>query len=1694
MIIQLCFDVLINAGGTPISFGEVPPSFPVEFSTIPSGQLTPSEYQFATGTVTFTDAQVPTISCPPDTTLVGSAPIAIGNLDFMAMDNCGIDSTGYTITGATTGTGSGSVSGTLFNEGISTVTYTTLDFAGNTASCSFNVDVTDNGIDTILNFEPLVILDCDHDTVCVRITVSNFDSIESMQFAMEWDPTTLDFLEVQDSLPASGTYNSAFTSTGRLILIWFHNTTDPGLTLNDGDAIAVIKFLQTGTLVPPVITFNDPSLPFIPIEISNSAGRLDSTDYRFLPGQIILDDPTPPVFANCPTDITIPSLTGSCGSNASWTIPTATDDCDASVDVVASANPGDFFPVGATMVTYVATNDAGLTSTCSFTITVEDNTPPSLVCPSDLTVNTDVGICSAVVNGLALSGLSDPCGVDTIFYQITGASMGDGTGADASGFTFSVGVNTVTYFAVDPSGNTGSCSFSVTVEDNEAPTLACPVDQTAIADFGTCMTQINSIDPVSASDNCGVDTTYVITGATMSSGTGSASGTFFEVGISTLTYTVTDPSGNSASCSLTINITDDQLPDVFCPGDQTVSADPGDCFARVTGIGPLSTVDNCGVDSVYYVLGGLSSGTGANDASGNSFPVGPSTVTYIVQDLSGNTNSCTFNIFVEDDEAPMIDCPIDMTLTIPPIASSVLVNSIDPTITENCPGGLLEFTKFHFNSSTTTTGTGSASGTSFDPGVTEVTYTFTDAAGSSATCTFLVTVIQDNNDLIDCPADTTVSTLPTICGAPVNDIDPLYLVSPSSLSSINHTLTGATVGADTLFASGTLFNLGITTVTYFVESVLGELDTCSFTVTVIDDVAPAYDLCPSDITVAVDQAGCLGTAIWTEPTVSDNCGVVSNVSNFNSGDGFPLGNTTVEYVARDAAGLADTCTFMVTVIDTVPPTLLSCPADTIVDLPAGDCSINFFFQTPAFDDFCPLTFSGNSIPGETFNIGTRLLVFTATDASGNETTCTYNVTVRDTTPPVIGACPPTDITFTPVDGCRAVVDWTPPTGTDDCGMATVTGTSNPLDTFDFGSTTVVYVVTDESGNFTTCSFNVEVEDTQAPTITNCPTDITVNTNPGTCTGQAFWGEPQASDNCGIVSFTSNFTPGTIFNEVINIVTYTAVDQAGNTATCSFTVTLQDDLAPVLDCEDIVVNADGTIVSDPAGLLLSASSTDNCTTVKLDFNFPTATDNCPGMVTITQTDATSLTTGSSFPIDTTILEFTATDLLGNSSTCNVSVIVLPLEAVVISAVPNMPCEGESLQLLTNFQNGTSYLWTGPTGITYNEPSPIIDPITSELAGTYTVEVTLQSSCVVSSTVVVDVNPAPQILIENDSPFCDGDIFLSASPADGSVGIGSYFWTTPSGAIINDSVVTINNAAASDIGIYTVTAVGANGCETTQSTNVSVAALQVSANTDCGEVLCEGASCTLFGSVTGFTPDSVIWEATPTIGSGLPNNPGQTVDITPTIPGLYFYNFYAISGGCISDTATIVLIVAGDPIGVDTTWTTPFETTLEDFNVTTNDTLSGIVDFSINVVQDVENGTLTNNGDGTFTYEPDAGFIGQDFFIYELCNLCIDGGCTTAIETIDVQFEGFECEVPNLISPNSDGRNDEVFINCIESGSFPSNELQIFNQWGDEVFSASPYRNDWRGTHDGEDLPDGTYYYIFKVDPNAEPMTGFITIFR
>ena len=401
--------------------------------------------------------------------------------------------------------------------------------------------------------------------------------------------------------------------------------------------------------------------------------------------------------------------------------------------------------------------------------------------------------------------------------------------------------------------------------DWTAPTITCPTDINQTADAGVCYATIADLGTPTTGDNCGVASVT----------NDKPVDDQYAVGVTTVTWTVTDTCGNTATCEQTVTVTDDEDPTITCPADINQTADAGVCYATIADLGTPTTGDNCGVDTV------------TNDKPvDDQYPVGTTIVTWTVTDIHGNTATCEQTVTVTDDEDPTIACPADVQVTADAgvcYATGVALGT--PTTDDNCAVD-------------TVTNDAPAQ---FPVGDTTVTWTVTDIHGNSATCEQTVTVTDDEDPTIACPADVQVTADAGVCYA-----TGVALGTPTT--DDNCAVDAVTNDAPAQFP------VGDTTVTWTVTDIHGNSATCEQTVTVTDDEDPVITGCPDDITVNADAGTCDAVVTWTPPTADDNCGIQSFTSSHNPGDTFGPGTTTVTYTATDIHGNTSTCTFDVTVL------------------------------------------------------------------------------------------------------------------------------------------------------------------------------------------------------------------------------------------------------------------------------------------------------------------------------------------------------------------------------------------------------------------------------------------------------------------------------------------------------------------------------------------------------------------------------------------------------------------------------------------------------------------------------------------------------------------------------------------------------------------------------------------------------------
>lgn len=436
-----------------------------------------------------------------------------------------------------------------------------------------------------------------------------------------------------------------------------------------------------------------------------------------------------------------------------------------------------------------------------------------------------------------------------------------------------------------------------------------------------------------------------------------------------------------------------------------------------------------------------------------------------------------------------------------------------------------------------------------------------------------VTPINKAVTISACPANITKNTDAGVCTAVATFTTPTGDGCPAPAVTCNP-------------PSGFAFPKGTTTVTCTATNGTPPDATCSFTVTVKDNEAPVCHL-PANINQNNDAGACNAVVTYTA-TATDNCGAATINCTPASGSPFPKGTTTVNCTASDdSPDSADTnCSFTVTIKDTEAP-VCHLPANIVTNNTANACSATVTYTATATDNCPGATISCIPPSGSSFNVGTTTVNCTASDTSPDspDTACSFTVTVKDTQAPTIGACPP-NMSVSSSGGCQ-VVNYTPPTATDNCGSATVNCLPAPGFCFPPGTTTVTCTASDTSPDSpdSSCSFTVTV----VPCAITCPANITRGNDPGQCGAVVTYAPSTTGGGCGTIVCSPS--SGSFFP--VGTTTVTCMTTAG--PSCSFTVTVNDTEGPHITVTTQAIELwppnhqyHTIIMSD-----LVASATDNC---------------------------------------------------------------------------------------------------------------------------------------------------------------------------------------------------------------------------------------------------------------------------------------------------------------------------------------------------------------------------------------------------------------------------------------------------------------------------------------------------------------------
>ncbi|OFY04670.1 MAG: hypothetical protein A2W93_05160 [Bacteroidetes bacterium GWF2_43_63] len=646
----------------------------------------------------------------------------------------------------------------------------------------------------------------------------------------------------------------------------------------------------------------------------------------------------PPVFYSTPTTYVQASDPDECGAFVYVYTPYYGDDCGATItnDYTGTDDASAFYPVDTTLVTWqLIDSDSNVVSNYVDTIVVSDVGAPVLHCPADVVQSTDPGTCGAIVN------YTPPVGIDNC-------------------------VNTVVPIDLYHSNTQNiiqgiACSNGIVVLHNrlavvfDLPALGYPSGlQTDTVDFAIYQAtspvgyQPAKINLYTLSGTMDVANLTLLD--SMSIQIPNCNDTILSYPFSTfvpagasLVYEIEVQDGTDSSNYMRIgtNLDGQSTPSYILAEDCGVNN-----FADLTAV--------CCTDAYVMNIHGVSGGGTAlvsGIGSGGVYPVGTTTDVYQASDAAGNVSTCSVNITVVDEEAPAVTAPADITIN----ADSCVVHNVGCSVQNGFAGA---FDPYYWNFYQI-----NADG-------------YSDISGAPDTIS-----MTGGNNMSDNEGFTNAS-IPVTCNGNIT-FNWDYIGGDSALYDVpQYSLTG---GAPYTLLPG-FFTTG--PINQSGTAIIPVQDGQTFVLSLY-----THDNMYGEATLTISDFSGPATAM---PVFSDNCGIESVTSNHPSSE-FEAGETVVTWTVTDIHGNTTNTDQIVTVNESIDPAI-TCPSNIEITTTSSVGEI-YLYNVTASDNcaLIDLTQTGGLPSGSQFPIGVTTNSWTATDASGNTSSCSFTVTVLDVT-------------------------------------------------------------------------------------------------------------------------------------------------------------------------------------------------------------------------------------------------------------------------------------------------------------------------------------------------------------------------------------------------------------------------------------------------------------------------------------------------------------------------------------------------------------------------------------------------------------------------------------------------------------------------------------------------------------------------
>lgn len=1349
----------------------------------------------------------------------------------------------------------------------------------------------------------------------------------------------------------------------------------------------------------------------------------------------VLDNIAPVITCN-----TIPvslSAVGAATVNAAQ-LATATDICGATLTLANGGTSIDFdcTNVGANTIAVIATDPSGNTSTCNATVNIVDDTRPTAICRLNTVFLNPTGI-TTIDPMLIDNGSNDACGIASMVISP----------ATVDCQQLAIDPNpTVTLTVTDVNGNISACSVQITLVDSTAPTAICAPFNAYLSATGTVDILPSNIDNGS-NDACGIDPlSFRINGASQ------VTYTCADAGPQTVTLSVSDIYNNTATCQTTVTVLDTVAPVANCFAE-VVAYLNATGQAEITGamLDNLST-DLCGINTSAFLINGAPSVIYQCNQVNTT-----QNALLTVFDVNGNSSTCSSIIRIQDTIAPVANCvttPIDLNLNAISGQVSLNATALNNGSTDNCNG----IASYLINGVTRTTFNCNDVGSNF------ITLTVTDNNGNSSTCQSEVIVHDITAPVAHCQQNLQLY-LPNATNATVaiNAID-LDNGSTDNCGIVSYLINGQ----NTLTFDCANINIP-TAVVFTISDLEGNTSVCNSVITVRDTVRPVALCATGIISAPLDNSGIVTVTPGMINIGSyDNCGITDILVNntrqivYTCTD---LGTHNVTLTVRDANGLESSCTAEILVEDNIAPTAY-CYNSITVDLDANGVAtvLAEALDSASIDACLPLTRLINNAPSISFDcqqVGINPTTLTIYDASNNMASCVTNIIVRDVTAPT-AICNTVNAVLDANGEVRVTAQAVAGNSIDNCNVNTytfATGREVIYSCDDLGTHTLTVTVSDLHGNSAQCTADITVVDTTAPTITCRPTATInlTNTTIGYLNSNLLVVNGSITDNCNIdaLSFSRDFVTCADGNSIVPI-TVTVTDQSGNTNSCISEVTVNLQMPVITSINEVCAGEtlplQATIPSGATNYTVSWSGPNGFTATTANASIPNVDESNEGQYIVTITPTTT----------------------GCPASDTIDVIVHTVNEPIITAL-SPTCENDdAIFSITNLAdyaqaNTLTFEWfKGGISLGQTDSVLVITNATATDAGSYTVIITMNGCAKTSAAFELEIMPLPAAPLLSSNIPCEMQELELEAVTDG-LRTYTFAWSGPDAFTSTTENPIIANASQANAGLYSLVITDQYGCTATNDISVTVAPKPQAPSLVYNSPLCADDLLEITDTNTYIiTPMAYNWilADASTASTTIPQ-------LVVTAPVVGTYSLVVNMDGCFSDTSSIAVDYQPNVVAINDDIELEFRDSILNFNVAANDVTNTA--YSVSIIGMPAKGNVSINADGTLNYIAGYSAFGRDTITYTICDVNCPDNCDTAQVFITIVAD-FECYIPDAITPNTDGINDVWNISCINE--YPNREVSVFSRWGELVYKGNG--NDFDGKYKGNDLPDGTYFYILKLN--------------